>query len=351
MSRISNRRGFFRLLFEETGRGAREVAPMMPLPMAAAARGLSGQMPDVGRPEPIVAVPPSERCLTPEELRELAEEYRLTKRLADLEALAVSSIRLTPGHDGHTGGSYLVAYGAAPRSVQPPAWRGRALRVAVELDLTEVPATHWPCLPREGRLMLLVTGPDQPSGHSTDAAGACAVVHLDRTASDQLVRQRRTRGPVGAQQVRLSAELSLPRPWSRPVERLGLSILEQDGWQQLRREIAQRQGVELVDEASAADGMRCVHRLLGYPDERIGKMRLVCEAAARGIDLDGGDPHEHPRAHELEDGADRWRLLFQLTADPSLGWIWANRRERLYVWVPDEDLRECRFDNTWAIAQ
>jgi uncharacterized protein YwqG len=149
----------------------------------------------------------------------------------------------------------------------------------------------------------------------------------------------------------LSAERTLPRVWSAPVQALGLDTDEQQGWQQLRRRLAELQGVTLADETDTTDQLPALHRLLGHPDERRGQMPLACEAAAHGIDLADKPPHAHPATRDLEAAADRWQLLLQLTTDDALGWTWREGRERLYLWIDTDDLHARDFSRVWAIPQ
>jgi uncharacterized protein YwqG len=47
----------------------------------------------------------------------------------------------------------------------------------------------------------------------------------------------------------------------------------------------------------------------------------------------------------------QWRLLLQLDTDPRPGFSWGSGSGRLYIWVPDADLRLASFDRVVAIIQ
>jgi uncharacterized protein YwqG len=172
-------------------------------------------------------------------------------------------------------------------------------------------------------------------------------MHLGETTSGEATMSRESAVPAPARSVELSAEVQLPRVWSDAVQALELDEAEHEGWQRLRQQLAERQGVELHD---VAQGFQVMHRLLGYPDERRGDMPLACELLARGHVLGDDPPRAHPHASEVEPHAARWRLLLQLSVDDELGWSWGGVRERLYVWIDKCDLATGDFSRVYAFA-
>jgi len=337
----SNRRGFFRHLVGETAKGARDVAPLIPGPLSVAARALPEPPESQELPDPIIPAAPTKFTVTADELSRLVRQRGLHAREDAIQAFANTSIRLTPAPAGKDSGSYLVAGATPAASVLRQSWNGRPLQVIAQLDLAGLPPQTK--LPREGTLLLPWALRASPTGLSTSDGGSVSVVHLEQSMPP----------PLGAQAVEVSAELCLPRVWSRDVQGLYLTDVETEKWQTIRRELALRQGVPLLDEEPPLDGETAMHRLLGYPDERLGQMRIACEAAARGIDLEGRQPYEHPDIAGLEKGSasGRWQLLFQLSLDHSLSWDWGPHRRRLYVWIDRDALSESRFENVWAITQ
>jgi len=205
------------------------------------------------------AARPATCMATSAELAELAERSGLAARLDAVHALARVSVRLTPARQRT--GSFL----------------GGDADVAIGLGEVAQVAETW--LPDSGVLWCF---------------GDRVVVRDDRAQ--------------GAVPLSLSAERTLPRVWTAPVQELGLSEAETAGWEALRSRLAALQGVE----AKAPDH---VMRLLGYPEDRTGEMPALCEARARPAAPD-------PGAHVA---AGRWRLLLQLPA---------GARKRRFVWVP-----------------
>jgi hypothetical protein len=250
------------------------------------------------RPAPPSALP-SQRCATGDELAELAAECGLVGRADDVRALARTSVRLTrtPGAAGrsHLGGSPDL-----PAAARPP-----GLSHVVQLDLAEVArvAGGGLGLPTSGLLWCFRDGDEVRL-----VAGEAAPRNADPA-----------RVPLG-----LSAELVLPRVWAAPAQALGLSADETGAWEELRARLAAIQDVEAPRHTP-----EYVLRLRGYPEDRRGDMPLRCELRSRGHDVSDDPPDLHPAAAECESAAARWRLLLQLPADPG---------QRLFVWIPDEQL-------------
>lgn len=347
----SNRRGFLRHLAGELARGAREVAPVLsPVPLdvldPTPRTPEPSPEPAERRPPPTVAAGAAVRCVSERELLALADEHGLGRRLDAVRTLARRSVRIAPAPGGDARTSQLGGVPELPPNVEWPTWNGDPLPFVARIDLAAAAAGDddaQPALPEHGSLLVFYATHGVPSGLSLAHAGAVAVRWSAAApqASD----------PSGGTPATLSAERTLPRVWSAPVQTLGLDPDEQQGWQQLRRRLAELQGAELADEADTDGATLALHRLLGYPDERRGTMPAICEAAARGIDLAEQPPHGHPAVGELEAAAGRWRLLLQLSADDAVGLSWRERRERLYLWIPADDLRARDFSRVWAIPQ
>src|SRR5207253_1675113 len=87
----------------------------------------------------------------------------------------------------------------------------------------------------------------------------------------EAVAQATCWGPAASEgrTLRPARELVLPRAWSAVVEPFELDAAEQQAWQDLRRRLADRQGVLVGDETERGT---VLHRLGGYPDERQGDM-------------------------------------------------------------------------------
>jgi hypothetical protein len=328
---LTNRRGLIRGIAMRVATRARDAA--------AAHSELREQLASLDGPGPAEAAsyapeqPPkflpaqlTERCVRPEELPALADDYGLAHRRDALLALCRLSVRLGPSASSEP---------APSPPVHPwPSWRAAPLPALLSLDLAEVAAV---CprieLPATGSLSVFFATGDSPSGLALDDRGACQVVLGPGSQSDSRI-------------VKPSGELTLPRVWAEPVDALDLSSDEQASWERLRLRLAELQGVHAFDAQSTP---RAIHRALGWPDERGGSMPLACALLEEGIELGGQHPATHPRAQELAARAGEWRLLLQLTAEPRLGWVWGGK-DRLYIWIRDRDLAVGDFGRVRAFV-
>jgi hypothetical protein len=309
----SSRRGFFRRLAGEIGE---RVIPLVE-------EMVPREEPDVveveAEPPATTRARPTRARVTVDELLAMAAEVGLGERLDAIRDLARDSVRVTLGD--------AQAAARASRLSAAPA-RSREPFCPARLDLADVAAVLGAedPMPRDGMLSCIAMGDGEY-----------------RVVVDDVAPAAERRLPVD-----LSVELQLPRVWSHSVQALALDTAEHDAWQLLREQLAERQGVELHD---ATWELQAIHRVLGYPDERNGDMPLICELLARGHELGDDPPRIHPAAAEAEQHAQRWRLLLQLTMDDELGWSWGDWRERLYLWIDEQDLANGEFARVRAIAQ
>lgn len=300
----STRRGFLRELVREAARTLHDGDPG---PVAA---------PPVARSRP---APAPTVTASLEALRDLAASTGLGDRADAIRRLARASVRIVPDHDAPATRSWAC--------ITP------SPRIALSLD-DVVAALPEPARAPLGTLLLDIPGP--PAAKSS--VGPVAVwPNLRHEAGPP------SSAPPRAMALRLVGEQTLARPWSAPVEELGLSDDERAAWQELRMRLGELQGAPPAD---ATTELTAVHRVLGYPDERIGQMPSACVALARERGF------EHASDAAGPDVAARdWRLLLQLTTDDRLGWDWGEDRQRLYVWVHGEDFDRGRFDRTIALLQ
>jgi uncharacterized protein DUF1963 len=335
MEGASSRRGFLRALLRESARTAQEAssvlgAPKLPLPKPAAP-----SPPAPARRGPVLErARAAARTVTLEELLELATQTGLDARHEELRSLARHSVRLTsPTLDDHPAGAWLYEPSAGVLDDTAwPAWEGERLTLVAQLDLTD-PALRdvdLP-LPADGRLLFLYAAGRAPAGDLAAHAGAGRVLHVPATG-------------VPAPAARLSVEMTIPRVWAGPVQRLGLDAIEHDGYLKLRRRIATLQDVELEDGLGSAVAY---HRVLGYPNETTGLMPLMCELTSAGYDADELDGV----AEDFGENAGRWRLLAQLTVDEEGPWTLGGRGGRLYFWIDGDALRAHDFTQVRTVAQ
>jgi hypothetical protein len=313
-----NRRGFLRALVGDVSRGVLEGSQPAPPPPP---------------PSPPRSTPASatSRCASTAELRQIVEDAGLAARWAEVERLARQSVRLVA-----TGNESVSP--ELPHAMGRPIWDGEELDLVLVIDREALPQETAVPFPR-GRLFVFYAAGRRPSGLAIAHTGA-AVIRFDPTSAGTPPECVAGTG----RELRASAELQLPRVWSYAVSALGLTEVERDAWETVRFELAQLQGIQPED---ATPGLRSLHRMLGYPDERRGDMPLACELLERGHDVEQLGPYAHPEARRLEDEAQRWKLLLQLTVDDAVGWDWGRAAQRLYFWLDQtalaaQDLSEVR---------
>ena len=328
MTDIGSRRAFLTRAWREALTVAPKVAPAV-LP-GMAGRSLQGG--SDGRPaEPpaladsgLISASPVQDITTVDELLHMAVELGLSDHRESVRALARPSVRLVPG--AATGRSRL-GQGLAQIDLAELTALGARSGLAAE-GLLQFQCEIWDQAMRWGRAHVShVSHGFEPAAQSSESTETTAI-----SPSNDL---------------QLSVELSLPRVWSASVEALGLDESQQQSWQQLRRWLAGRQGVELFDDV---DGVLVAHRLFGYPDERTGEMPLLCELLAAEAEVDD-HPLAHPLAARLAPLAGRWRLLLQVSAADGLIWPWSRRYERLYFWIDEHRLEVGDLSDVFVVAQ
>jgi hypothetical protein len=337
MEGASSRRGFLRSLMRESAKGATEASRLLNVPgfPAPPRRPPPPQPVRAQRDQGVDRAKAATATVTIDELRDMAAEHGLEDHLDEIAALARHSVRLTtPTLQDDPVGAWLFepTAGLLDESVWP-LWQGERLTLVAQLDLTD-PALRdvdLP-LPPDGRLLFLFAALQAPAGDMVDHEGAGRVLHVP--------------APFGPAPVaRLSVELTLPRVWSAPVQRLALDPIEHDGYLRLRRRVASLQDVELDD--NFGDPI-AYHRALGYPNETTGLMPTTCELVSTG--QDGGQAGT-TADDDVGARAARWRLLLQLTVAVDGPWNLGGEGGRLYFWITEDDLRAHDFSRVRAIAQ
>lgn len=280
-------------LFAELTRAAGELVPRPQAKFEDRAR------PPASKPIEPEPAPPTRAAISDELFADLVADCGLGDLADGARSLAVRGARL--GQDP----------GTATRSSD-----ATGIPATIEIDLSTVPRpSPWP---DSGALRIEIDPNARAGGEKAPLPVALSLVPLDAE-----------RPLLG------SPELTLPRAWSASAQALGLGPEQVDRWEELRRRLAEAHGVELTDEPSRPFA---IHRLFGYPDERTGQMPVWCELLERGVDLGGEPVFMHPMSRRVSEDAGRWRLLLQLSRDPRLDWRWGDGLERLYVWVPAEEL-------------
>jgi Domain of unknown function (DUF1963) len=344
----SSRRGFLRHLIGEVRGQLGEIAGEESWTDPTGA----GQNPSPSPRSPSVArALPSRSYMTVDELLAVAEECALGRRLDEVQALTRRSLRLTLVGEASQvmpQASWLGDPRVGPAEL---VWSGQQephCLAGIDLGQAAVVLGDDGPLPSDGTLWCFGPPPASFASGRGDPEDYYVVVQRVAASAGAATFPLDGGVPPLVRSIELSPEFQLPRVWSDRVQALELDDVEQVGWQRLRQQLAQAQGVEVHD---MTQGFQVMHRLLGYPDERRGDMPLACELLARGYVLGEDPPRAHPGAAEAERDARRWRLLLQLSADDELGWSWGGRRERLYLWIDESDLAEGDFARVRALAQ
>jgi Domain of unknown function (DUF1963) len=303
----SDRRGFLRSILREAAKGAQEAAQVIGPPGLGSL--LSDRDEDVlaeSAPVPVASLP----------LQPARTPTATLTRDDTLRALAATGLRLTPADDGPSARAWLGGAPELPDEVEWPHWGGALLTLVAQIDLAATP------LGLDGQLLLFFDTVRAPSGMQAGAAG-----------SSRALRVAAAPPPPGGQPMRLDGELMLPSVWAPAVQGLGLGVVQQGAYQEVRRLLAQRQGVELEEGTGASTAY---HRVLGLPDDVLGAMALTCELTSRGLDGD-----EWQAAPDAQAAAGRWRLLAQVTRP----------EQRVFFWIASDDLDAGDFSRVWAIPQ
>jgi len=259
-------------------------------------------------------VPP----LGPDDYIEFARAFlpkKVASALLDL-ALPTVALETRPILDAHPSDTRL---GGRPKVEPDFAWpcvdsRPAALLAAVDLAAIgfsdpEQEAIDLGCL----NIFYDVTAPELPG---SNGRAAPALVHL---SSKGIYEDRPT--PANTPQyasivIDPVLQLSVPHP-DEPIV----------------AELAERYGPKMVKAHDALIEHLGAprHRMLGWPDLVAGPMQDAL-----------------PELDAETDGD--WQLLAQLDSDDALDWSWGNVG-KLYVWVPEFDLADGRFDRCQVVVQ
>src|SRR3954447_1769650 len=326
----TNRRGLLRALVQSAGQVFGDFTDAVNAGQDAAERAMPAPEPPAPPPK-LTQMVPVPRTLTMAELDDLVAQEGLADRRDALRALVRPATRLTPTLGAGPNRSWIgppadPPVAQAERDAAPP---GATLAPVAEIDLADEALADGP-LAGAGRLRVLTeTATDGP-------------LEPCRRAQLSLLEWP---GPSPGRSVHLSTDLTLPRVWAAPVQRLELDAREHAAYVRLRERLAEEQGVT-ADDAEADTA--AVHHLLGYPTETSGTMPLACELASRGLAPDTA-PGDVPA--DAEAAAERWRLLLQLTHDAASGVRLGDGVARLFFWIDRDRLERRDFSEVWAIAR
>ncbi|MBK8151429.1 MAG: DUF1963 domain-containing protein [Acidobacteria bacterium] len=222
------------------------------------------------------------------------------------------------------------------------AWphRGDArLRFLARLSLTELQATEaTPWLPQSGALLFFYDDDEQPWGFDPVDRGGWAVLHVPDISAET---------PSQASEPESSSLL----PFSSVAFRQIRVLPSADRPEVHGMKFSGDEFDKYLELADRRFGGLPKHQMLGFPSPVQGdSMELECQLASNGVYCGNPEGYATERAKQLESGAQKWRLLFQLDSDDELGVMWGDAG-LLYYWVEEAAARKGDFSNVWLVLQ
>lgn len=238
-----------------------------------------------------------------------------------------------------------------PHDFNWPVWNEKPLGFVAQFDLSEVHSFDLQSeLPSSGLLSFFYAIEDQPWGFPKDA-GAWKVFYWPE---DVAVTRRDFPEVVGERNILPSCAVGFAVEWLWPdlgaaeMVNVELDVDEEEAEEQ-------EAYYALIDAMALARPIGPRHRLLGFADAIQDDVPYSCY-----IDMFGEKKKEDEESIDfykrvLQEGADQWRLLFQLDsyinrADLSKGWNWGDAG-MIYFCIHQDDLKARRFDDVWLQLQ
>ncbi len=227
-----------------------------------------------------------------------------------------------------------------PAGFEWPLWKDRSLSFLAQIDLAEVENdTNLDDLPTTGKLYFFYDYEQETWGFDPKDRGSWRVFLLEETGDLQPLPVPKDADEYGAYyEKRVDFRKFAPYP---SLERLDIDLksIPDDDWDAIEDKLP-----EVYNDLPA-------HQLGGYPlVEQNDCMELECQLASNGLYVGDSSGYNDPRAKELENGADEWRLLLQLDTDDDTGMMWGDMG-RLYFWIRASDLKERDFSQVWMVLQ
>jgi len=95
-----------------------------------------------------------------------------------------------------------------------------------------------------------------------------------------------------------------------------------------------------------------MHRIGGFPVPiQNREMDLRCALVSNGVYCGTDNGSADPRASALASTRSEWRLLAQFDSETEYSNMMWGDLGRLYFWIKEQDLKERRFENCWMIMQ
>ena len=285
-----------------------------------------------------------------DEVLRLVDECGLTRVKAQIEGHILPAIRVETQPIAEdrmpVGASKIGGCPDLPEGVAWPAWNGVPLSFLAQVRLEDVAALDAEHVLPESGLLLFFYDPYQEAwGFDPKDKGRSRVLYaaaaepLRRAAVPPVMVDGGRFNPCS---VGFSSILTIPDSGSRQAVAMKLKYTSPDD------PAEQGQYFNLHERMKEAQKAASGHWLLGHPDPVQNEMQLECQLVTNGIYC--GDATRDPRSKDLEEGADDWRLLFQVDTDDNAAMMWGDLG-KVYFWIRRQDLAARAFDRTWAILQ
>lgn len=278
--------------------------------------------------------------------KELVDELGLSEYWEKIGDVLKPSIHLTAEELTRdtvftTGRSRLGGQPDLPQGIQWPELNNIPQSFVAQVNFKEIkPLMTGYDLPSTGMLYFFFNAQQEAMGFEPGDAGGFKVIYADVPASELSKRDYPGALPehcryAGAE-VNFAAFFSIPYDETGVTVNLGMGEHEHEAY------------VTMLDEI---EGIEPDHRMFGHI-HFIQDMDLlrVCRMVNEGISC-AGDPYEHDlMLRGLDKESRDWVLLFQVDTHTDLGMMWGDTG-MLYYFIREEDLKNHRFDKTWAIME
>lgn len=276
-------------------------------------------------------------------IAEIIRDIGLSKRARSIEKLIKPSIRVSMNLSDDAqlkpGTSKLGGMPDLPPGFNWPTFEDRPLSFLAQLNILDFSKYNTKgMLPSEGILYFFYNNEKQIWGFNPMDRGNWLVAYSDipyqqlsRTAPPPELYQNDI---FKTGELFFYSEATLPGWEALSIQSLELDSEELDKYQMLTEQVNNLNDLK-------------IHRVLGHPQEIQGEMQLECQLVSHGLYLDA---YNDPRRKDLEAGAHKWQLLFQLDSEEDLGMFWGDIG-RLYFWIPQDALKARNFNQAWLILQ
>lgn len=226
-----------------------------------------------------------------------------------------------------------------PANIPWPDWKGKPQAFLAQIDLAEVSRAVDSFLPSSGFLYFFYDQDQGVWGFDPKDLGGWKVLYTKESRS--CLEERKAPSGLDQHCLYKSKSVSFHRVEALPdFERLPKAVVldddDSDTYSSLRDEVF--------------EGMTR-HQMLGFPIAvQNDDMEDECQLVANGIYVGNAEGYKDPRAVQLRELPNDWKLLLQLDTDDDTGWMWGDVGT-LYFWVRESDAKRGDFDKVWMVFQ